>query len=184
MIFLSWSAHATELQNGDLIFMSWPCYECSLIEKTTGSPFSHSAILYQNAAGVWMAIMAVEPMVQEVTVDFLKAKALKPLVFMRMKTIGHQKLAMQAAVVAHSFIGTAFDGKMEWGAEKLYCAELIYFSFLEANNGEPVFIARPMSFEPYFSQWKDVLGYNPPEGQTGVNPGDLAKSSLLKIITP
>ena len=43
--------HALTLQSGDVILISFNCYECRVIENETDSPFSHSGVVLKDESG-------------------------------------------------------------------------------------------------------------------------------------
>ena len=45
---LSLPLFALELKSGDLILISFNCYECRVIESETNSKFSHSGVILIN----------------------------------------------------------------------------------------------------------------------------------------
>ncbi|MDZ4676602.1 MAG: YiiX/YebB-like N1pC/P60 family cysteine hydrolase [Oligoflexia bacterium] len=170
------------LKPGDLIFLKMPCYVCSLIEKTTNSPFSHVGILDRDASGAWVVIMAIEPKVMAVSLQYLLSRINSQPVYMRMKSVNGQILAIKAVQNARRFIGTPYDSEFKLGISELYCSELVFYSFMNANNGNPVFLLRPMTFKPFTSEWTSVLRHPPPEGLLGISPGDLARSIYLQRV--
>jgi hypothetical protein len=170
-------------QIGDLVFMHLSCYVCSLIEKTTGSPFSHVGIIDQDAAGHWVIMMAGDPKVSPVSLQYMMSRlSIKPVV-KRMRTLRGQQLARTAAFYARQYAGTPYDYNYILGTDRLYCSELIYFAFMNANGGRPVFPVKRMTFGAYAAQWTGVLGHPPPEGQLGLSPADIARSPLLETIS-
>lgn len=171
------------LQKGDLVFLSMPCQACQLIEETTGSPFSLVGILDPDPSGRLNVIMAGEPSVGEISLGTLVEHARAPAVYMRMNTALGQAWAMKATDVARQFIGTPYNPNFAWGTDSLYCSELIYFSFFIASGRtQSPFQVQAMHFEPYSSQWADLLGHSPPEGQPGLSPKDISESRYLEKI--
>ena len=76
------------------------------------------------------------------------------------------------------------------GNDSVYCSQLMYLVFKEANNGQEVFQLAPMTFKPlnsdhYFKVWEEYykeLGISVPEGEPGINPAGMSRSSHLNIV--
>jgi hypothetical protein len=73
---------------------------------------------------------------------------------------------------------------------KWYCSELLYESFKEANNNSAFFKLEPMTFkdpktDTFFPAWVEYykqLNAEIPEGEAGINPGLISRSSKIQII--
>lgn len=166
-----------EVRPGDLYFVSMPCYACPLIEKTTGSPYSHVAIVEEVGAHDTTLIMAVEPVVSRVSLRFIQQHTQgRPQKFMRPRDFSPAALAR-----LRGFLGVPFDSSFLPGTDRLYCSELAHFVFL-GRDGAPIFALRPMRFSPFEAEWTTLLGHAPPEGELGISPGDLATSPLLQEV--
>ena len=92
-----------------------------------------------------------------------------------------------AAVIARakSFIGQPYDNSFLPDNGKMYCSELVYEAFLDAD-GKHLFNSQPMNFRDksgkmpkYWKKHFRKLGIAIPEGVEGTNPTDLSKSPLL-----
>lgn len=92
-----------------------------------------------------------------------------------------------AAVIrrAKAYLGLPYDQAFQPGDQALYCSELIYYCFLDAD-GRPLFEAIPMNFRNargrlprYWRRHFKRLGLPVPEQVPGTNPTDLAHSPLL-----
>ena len=178
-------ANGSGLQSGDLVFLSLGCRMCELIEKTTASPFSHVGIVQIVKGEEPSVIMAVPPQVMRVTLSEAVVNAKKPPVFMRMRSLENQRLAELAVQKAAAFLGRPYDDDFVLEKSKLYCSELIYFSFLEASGERfSLFKLQPMKIDPFSKEWEELLGHSPPEGKLGLSPGDLARSSYLGVFEP
>lgn len=171
---------APALLNGDIVLLSMPCYECRLIEKTTGSDYSHAGIIRIDETGRARVVMAVAPRVVEVDLEWLSGQARLPPKFLRAKTLEGRRLAYRAAIEAQAFIGRRYDRDFVWGEDSLYCFELVGFAFLRANAGVEIFPARPMDFRPFEREWHHVLGHAPPQGELGLSARDFEDSPWLE----
>jgi hypothetical protein len=204
LMFFSNSAHSQpKLQPGDLIFVSMDCYACKLIQETTRSPFSHVAIITKDESGKLLAIMAVQPKVMEVSVDFFYKNSLIPPQVMRMKSREGQDIAAIASHLARYYLGAPYDDEFTGAASglvkhfldfqnqsefvlgppKLYCSDLISYNFLNATgNRITPFPLVKMDFGKFQNQWEKMLGHPPPQGKLGISPGDIARSPELRIV--
>jgi hypothetical protein len=187
LLFVNLPARAYEipahLKGGDLIFLSLDCYACKLIEATTHSPYSHVGTIDREETGDLMVIMAVSPRVTRVPLRWLVSKALGQPLFMRIRDPQKLGWAERALEIARRYLGRPYDPDFILGDEKLYCSELIYFSFNGATqNPEIPFRLKVMHFAPFTTKWAEVLGHPPPEGQMGVSPGDLTASPYFEKI--
>ena len=183
MVFFSfWTGASGALQlntglvNGDLVLVSLNCYACKLIEATTQSPYSHVGII-ENRGGKLFVIMAVEPVVMEVPLEQLLQRAQGPPLIMRVKDPQNSNVGEQGLAKAKTYLGRPYDNNFVLGDDKLYCSELIYYSFPQIP-----FRLKVMHFAPYTEQWTQVMGHPPPEGQWGISPGDIANSPFLEKI--
>lgn len=120
--------------------------------------------------------------------DFLAAATLvngQPgIVVMRLKP---EILTDMTSVLARArtYLGQSYDWSYLPDNDKLYCSELIYECYRQ-GNGEPIFIATPMSFRDAEGQmpafWVELfakLGETVPEGVPGTNPNDLSRDEQL-----
>ncbi len=89
-----------------------------------------------------------------------------------------------------SKVGRPYDRVFEIGNDAFYCSELIYEMFAHGNGGQPVFHLEPMTFKDpdtgaTFPVWADYfgkLGVPVPEGQPGINPGGISRSSKIEMV--
>lgn len=94
----------------------------------------------------------------------------------------------KAVVRACSHLGESYDFSYRPANSSMYCSELIYESYL-AENGSPLFTARPMNFRTangtlprFWAELFEQLGEPVPEGIPGTNPNDMAKEKILKEV--
>lgn len=96
--------------------------------------------------------------------------------------------ATEVCARALSHVGEEYDWWYMPDNGKMYCSELVYDAFRDAE-GRPVFESRPMNFRnpdgtmPQF--WTDLyakLGQPVPEGLPGTNPNDLSRDPRLKEV--
>ncbi|GLR16538.1 YiiX/YebB-like N1pC/P60 family cysteine hydrolase [Portibacter lacus] len=82
-----------------------------------------------------------------------------------------------------------YDTLFIYGNQKYYCSELIHDAF-NTNAGDTIFQLAPMTFKDprtneFFSIWVDYFEahrFPIPEGEPGINPGLMSKSSKLEIV--
>jgi hypothetical protein len=107
----------------------------------------------------------------------------------------YQHLIKPALKNAQKYINMDYDYEYLPNNNKMYCSELIYLIFKEANKGDPIFEAKPMTFKVYDKD-TDSSYFHPlwikhykklnipiPEGEIGTNPADMAKSDLIEFLT-
>lgn len=94
--------------------------------------------------------------------------------------------AEKAVAAARSHIGEPYDPLYMPDNGRMYCSELIYESFRNAD-GSHMFEARPMNFRAsdgsypeYWVRLFDSLGMRIPQGVPGTNPNDISRSAILK----
>jgi hypothetical protein len=100
------------------------------------------------------------------------------------------RLIPSAIREAFALKGKPYDKVFAINNDSFYCSELIYEIFLRANNDRPVFALQPMTFKdpdtgatlPAWKQYFSKLGISVPEGELGINPGGISRSSVLSII--
>jgi len=183
---------------GDLLFQNLDCGElCDAIERVTtghqGMDFSHVGIIVKQGDSL---------MVEEA---YGKTVHLTPLneFFSRVldesgtpKVIGarvlntYSAIAKKAALDALTYLDRPYDDKFLPVPDALYCSELIYFAFKDANKGSDFFPMEGMTYkDPSTGQtmevWKNYfakLNMAVPEGELGCNPGGLSRSDKLEII--
>ena len=90
----------------------------------------------------------------------------------------YRKYIPEALKEGLSLVGKDYDDIYDLDNDKYYCSELIYFMFLKANGGQPVFQLNKMTFKsdttdrilPEWQSYFDKRGVTVPEGKPGINP--------------
>ena len=184
------------IQVGDILFQDLDCGDaCDAIEKVTegvnGHDFSHCGIV----ADIDGELKVVEAYggVQAVSVeDFLarsKDENGQPKVLIG-RLRDHKDLAVKSAELSRKYIGKGYDNAFTMGDDTYYCSELVYECYKEANDNSVVFPLNTMTFkEPgtdtfmafWVNYYKD-LAVAIPEGDSGINPGAISRSSKLEIL--
>lgn len=189
------------LQPGDLLFQdldSGPL--CESIEKVTtgyqGADFSHVGIAAKSDGDNFVVIEAVSSGVEITPLQkylnrSLKAQHQPKVVVGRLKK-HYRHLIPSVLREALALKGKPYDKVFAIDNDAYYCSELIYEIFLRANKNRPVFELQPMTFKDpqtgeTLAAWKEYfteLGIAIPEGQPGINPGGISRSTALTIIDP
>jgi len=180
-------AHALELQNGDVLLISFNCYECRVIESETDSKFSHSAVIIKNEnheirVGQSLGFVALYPLG-----EFLKNKTpgtnvsvFRPKEFQNLKIEDRNFLEEKMIAIFNSnFKGAPFDEKYLWnnfdvkGRELLYCSEFIakYLDhFLETST-----VPYPLTYKKNEDYWLKYFKGVIPEGELGNSPASFSR---------
>lgn len=183
----------TDLRPGDLLFQDLDCGPlCDAIEAVTegagGKDFSHVGMVVRSAGDSLMVVEAIGERVQLYGIAAFLARSQKVAVG-RAKP-RWQKLAAGAAVAAAGMVGVPYDDAFLPDNGRLYCSELVALAFQAANDGEPFFPQKPMTYKDpstgnCFPAWVDYfkkLNKDIPEGLPGCNPGGLWRDEKLEII--
>lgn len=184
------------LQPGDLIFQDLDCGpECSAIEAVTegyeGYDFSHVGLVKKGRDSIWVG-EAIGSGVQwtplETFVERCTYQNNTPqLLVMRLRS-PMDTLIDDAISYVDERIGMAYDPVYTYGDSLYYCSELLYDAF--GDQKEEIFSLTPMTFkEPgsdeYFKVWVgyfEKMEHSIPEGEPGINPGSMSRSSYLEPI--
>ena len=184
---------AQNLRNGDLLFEAAGNSEFSeAIASATAADdslrFVHVAILKAEPDGGFSVIEASpQEGVRSVALqDFLddapRIGGAPAVVVMRLEK---DFSAAEAIECAERYLGEPYDWWYMPDNGRMYCSELIYEAYLDAD-GNHIFGNRPMNFRnpdgtmPRF--WEELygeLGVPVPEGLPGTNPHDLSRDPAL-----
>jgi len=186
------------LQAGDLLFQNLDCGQlCDAIETVTegvdGKDFSHCAMVV-NINDTLKVIEAIGHKVQVNSLQNFFARSgdtaeIKNIAVGRVKH-QYENLISKATGNAKQLIGQPYDDAFLLNNQKLYCSELLYEVFKEANNKNNFFVLEPMTFKnpktnAFFPAWVTYykqLNKEIPEGQAGINPGLISRSNKIQII--
>lgn len=190
---------STFIENGDLLFQDLDCGElCDAIESVTqgvdGAQLSHVGIAVKDSLGNVSVIEAYGTHVVKTSLnDFLNRsfdKEGNPKVIVGRVKKEYNELMQNATKEAEQLIGTRYDDAFLINNNSMYCSELVFYSYLMANSGAPVFKLQPMTFKPlndsiFFPAWEEYyknLKCEIPEGKPGLNPGSISRSDYIDII--
>lgn len=187
-----------DLRVGDLIFQDLDCGAlCEAIEKVTegagGKDFSHLGLVV--ASGDTLAVVEAIGSAVQLTgiqkfIQRSKTPDGKPKIVVTRPKSRWQRIAKGAAVAAKGMIGVPYDDAFLPDNGRLYCSEMVALAFQGANQGEPFFLQKPMTFKDpdtgqFFPAWVEYyqkLGIPIPEGLSGCNPGGLSMDRKLELI--
>ncbi len=186
-----------QFRAGDILFQDLDCGPlCDAIEAVTegfqGKDFSHVGIVIEKKKELFV-IEAIGAKVRSTPLKDFLARSLdsqnQPKVLGARMNQRYQKLNKKACKNAIQMVGIPYDNRFLLNNDSLYCSELIYDVFKNANNGIPVFEMQAMTYKQpnsqnYFQAWIDYykdLKSNIPEGELGINPGLISRSANLQI---
>lgn len=188
-----------QLKAGDILFQDSDCGPfCEAIEKVTfgikGSKFSHVGLVIPNDKNNLVVIEAIGAGVVETPLDTFFIRSFdknnnSKVIVGRMKK-EHQHLIPKAIEYSKTKLGKTYDDVFNILNDKYYCSELLYESFMSANGDQPVFNLRKMTYKDpdtkaTFLIWEKYfqdLGEPIPEGEPGLNPGGMSRSSYIDIV--
>lgn len=124
-----------QFKNGDIILSSSKGgLQATAITAATGSKWTHTAVIYIKD-GKPMILEAVQP-VQAVSLkDYLNRygeKGVHQVMRLKDRTKLDAKAQQNANVWANKNLGKNYDGRFQWGDDKLYCSELVWKVFDQA----------------------------------------------------
>ena len=182
-------------QNGDLFFQNLDSSPlCEAIELVTSGfnngNFSHMGILIQINKKNYILEAFVNG-VDTVPLNIFLNRSVnkqKPKVIVGRLKEEYSHLIKPALELGLKLINTKYDNEFNIKNEKLYCSELIYEIFYQANNKKPIFHLEPMTYKYQGKTLKSWIDYFQkqnipiPENQLGINPGGISLSKKLNII--
>lgn len=185
---------ALDLQNGDVLLISFNCYECRVIESETNSKFSHSGVVIKNESGELrigqsLGLVALYPLDQ-----FLKNRTpgtfvsvYRPKEFVKKSKTEMSLLESNMITVFNSaFKGLPFDSRYLWnnfdskGNELLYCSEFIA-KFLDHFLSQPT-VPYPLTYKKNEAYWFYYFKGNIPEGVLGNSPASFSSDERFTFV--
>lgn len=190
--FLSFSIEAFDLQSGDILLISFNCYECHIIESETSSPFSHSGVVIKSQSGDTFIAQSLTQVHLATLQDFLKNKTphskayvYRPYEFENRIHFMNLENNMRL-VFDKEFNGLLFDSRYLWnnvdvkGRELLYCSEFVA-KFLDHFLTTPS-VLYPFSFKKNYDYWIKYFQGHIPEGEMGNSPAILSQDPRFHLI--
>lgn len=181
-------------RSGDLVFQAGGDGEMSrAIEESTAGSFTHVGIIERSGDGLF--VLEATPrkgVVRTPFKEFADSSAHdadgKPLIAVYRVNNLSKTLKDSAVVRAHRYLGRPYDFFYAAGPDSLYCSELVWEVFLDADGGH-IFPSIPMNFknpdgaiDPFWAELYARHGRRVPQGEPGTNPNDLSKSERMKRI--
>lgn len=182
---------ALTLLPGDILLISFNCYECRVIESETNSNFSHSGVVVKDDQGNIKIAQSLGMVALYKPEDFLKNRTpnSKAFVFRPIEIENLHSPSFDAHmldVFNNDFKGALFDSKYLWdnfdsnGRELLYCSEFIA-KFLDHFLSKPT-VPYPLTYKKNFDYWNKYFKGDIPEGVLGNSPASFSKDSRFKFI--
>ena len=192
-----------KLQNGDLVFVGIPAsysldagsMDNAISDATadgSGLNLIHTAIFEIDPEGrEWIIDATIKHGVDRHPLDtFLRDFTLKDgsLPVFEVMRLRDDSRAASSVENAKKYLGRPYDVHFSPTDEALYCTELVYDSYLDAD-GKPIFSAAPMNFKNadgefplYWQQLFARLGEPIPQDVPGTNPQAMAKDPALRPV--
>lgn len=198
-VIIEFDHSSFRLEPGDILFQDSDCGSfCDAIEKVTfgigGSKFSHVGMVVPKGENDLIVVEAVTAGVVETSLDRFFARSFdenkkSKVVVARIKK-EYKNLIPNAIDFSKTKLSLPYDDVFDISNNKYYCSELIYESFKYANDNKPIFELQKMTYKDpdtnsTFPIWEDYfqkLNVPIPEGEPGLNPGGMSKSSYIEIV--
>lgn len=179
------------LRNGDLLFQDLDCELCEAIEDVTTSfdkkRFSHIGLVWVKSDSVYIVEAVGKGVVATPLSEFVK-RSNNQMYVGRLKP-EYKHLIERSLVFAIQQIGKEYDDEFLYANGKYYCSELVYDAFKTANNDKAFFQLEPMTYkvvgtDKFSAVWENYFqkkNQEIPEGELGINPGGISRSSKLEM---
>jgi hypothetical protein len=190
----SYALSLSDLHGGDVLALSFNCYECRMIESETDSAFSHSGVIVIDEQGRTRVGQSLGRLDLFSYADFTKTmtpgtkvSVFRPIEF---NDLTDQKRAeldkAMLDVFNEKYKNAPFDTKYLWnnfnaqGVELLYCSEFIA-KFLD-NFLSKKTIPYPISYKKNYAYWQTYFRGIVPEGELGNSPASFSKDERFEFI--
>lgn len=185
---------AFDLKAGDVLLLSFNCYECRVIESETNSLFSHSGVVVKNEKGEIrigqslgrVALNSIDEFLKNITPG-TSVSVYRPKEFLELNEVEQGALEKRMLTVFNStFKGAPFDVTYLWnnfdrdGRELLYCSEFIA-KFLDHFMRE-VTIPFPLTYKKNEAYWFQYFHGVIPEGELGNSPAAFSRDERFVFI--
>ena len=197
-ILVSCDSKQFNLKEGDLLFQKWTQSDfAQAINKVTEgyekNDFAHIGMIIndKDSLKVFEATQNKGVALTSIS-EFLNASTDKqgnPLVSVGRIKKSFSKHIPQINEWVINQLDKNYDTLFIYGNDKFYCSELIHDAF-NLNTKEKIFELAPMTFKDpdtndFFPVWVDYFKRNDadiPEGEPGINPGLMSRSSKINIV--
>lgn len=180
------TAMSFELNSGDVLLISFNCFECRVIESETNSTFSHSGIVVKNELNEIRIAQSLGKVELYSLEQFLKnitpgtnVSVYRPLSFFNLTSAEYKRLNRKMLSIFNSkFKGAPFDVRFLWdnfdknGIELLYCSEFIA-KFVDNFLDTPT-LPYPLSYKKNNDYWLKYFNGEIPEGVLGNSPASFS----------
>ncbi len=187
-----------QAQEGDILFQDLNCGElCTAIKQVTigidSAEFSHIGLV-QNIGGKWKVMEAISDGVKHTPLlEFFKRSIDtngNPKIWVGRVKSKYRAIIPMVKEISASYLYIPYDDLFLMNNGKYYCSELLYELFKKANNDNDFFELEPMTFKDLKSKqflkvWEEYyqkLGTPIPEGEPGINPAGISRSSKIEIV--
>jgi len=187
----------TQFREGDLLFQDLDCGDlCDAIEKVTqghqGLNVSHVGMVVKYKDSLWVIEAYSKKVALTSLPDFMGRIVNSdgdPKVFAGRLKSGFGNLARKASEESKTYLGVPYDDSLSSGLDKIYCSELIYYTYKFANKNIEVFPLQPMTFKdpdtglilPIWENYFSEMNMKVPENELGCNPAGISRSDKLDI---
>jgi|LakMenEpi03Aug12_release.lakeMendotaPanAssembly.Ray.scaffolds.fasta_scaffold309081_2 uncharacterized protein YycO len=178
----------TELRDGDIIFHTSRSSQSLLIQKATGSPWSHMGVVF-HMDGKPMVYEAVGPVKSTPLNTWTKRGKDGHYVVKRLKDADRlltSKNLEKLRKAGLAYRGKPYDLRFRFSDEELYCSELVYKIYRNALGIEVGELQRFSDFDLSVPEVRSELkrrykgGFNPSE--TLITPEAMYRSPLLETV--
>jgi hypothetical protein len=191
-LFLSsFQISALTLKSGDVLLISFNCYECRVIESETNSDFSHSGVVIKDENGNIKIGQSLGFVALYDLPSFLKNRTpnTKAFVYRPLELLNSENKNIDLdmfKIFQTEFKGALFDSNYLWnnidknGRELLYCSEFIA-KFLDHFLKVPT-TPFPLTYSKNRDYWFQYFKGKIPEGELGNSPVSFSRDSRFQFI--
>lgn len=184
----SWGDHPPEanpyaLQSGDIVFQGTAGHQAEAIREATDSPYTHCGVVFLEDEHL-MVLEAVQPVRVTPLEHFLARSAPGTFHARRLKTAPSQYALERVWKWGRNLTGRNYDSLFRWDDETLYCSELVWKVFKQADielcprrHFRDYHLERPAVKKIIHSRYGGVDKL--PADEWVVAPADIAASELL-----
>ena len=171
-------------KNGDIIFHTSKSNQSKMISEITKSKLTHVGIIFINKGKPYV-FEAVQPVKITPLNQWIKRGVSTKYIVMRSKKILSNDELLSMKSYGEKQIGKDYDIKFQWSNNKMYCSELVYKIYEEADIklcSKHTFKQYNLNSESAKNAIKKRYGNNINLNETVVTPVDLRKSNKLKVV--
>jgi hypothetical protein len=196
-ILLSTQAFALsvkDLQAGDVLLISFNCYECRVIESETNSIFSHSGVVIKDANGELKIGQSLGKVALYTYAEFIRpvtpgtsVHVYRPREFETFSSEERSRVEKSMLDVFNRvYKNIPFDTQYMWnnvnadGVELLYCSEFIA-KFLDHFLTQKT-IPLPLTYDKNLAFWTKYFQGHVPEGELGNSPAAFSRDARFEFI--